>query len=102
MIVLQATWAELEGDPTPSPPQSKTRAQPTGVLDATVAVRWTPLVPAPSGTWVARSASTTMARIWRDGSQLACWVRLVLGDHLPRWQTAPAGLWVASDRPFSP
>jgi len=46
------------------------RAQPTGLLEVTVTVRWIPLVPAADGTWVAWPVRTTTLEPGDDGSQL--------------------------------
>jgi single-strand DNA-binding protein len=52
----------------------------------TVVVRRIPLVPAPSGTRVARPASTTMACILSATAPARPLGRPVFGDRLPRWQ----------------
>jgi hypothetical protein len=43
-------------------PRSGTGAQPDDLLRVTVTIRYVPLVTAAYGTWVARSARTTMIR----------------------------------------
>jgi hypothetical protein len=45
-------------------------AQPTGLREVTVIVRWIPLVTAAYGMRVARPARTTLARIWGRGFSL--------------------------------
>ena len=75
-------------------PRSETRAQPVGLLEVTVVVRWIPLVPAACGTRVARPARTTMLAPGGDGSQLDGRVRPVHGDPPARGQE-PGGLAAA-------
>jgi hypothetical protein len=72
------------------------RAQPTGLLEVTVTVRYIPLVTAAYGTRVARPARTTMLAAGGDGSQLDRRVRPVLGEPLSRWARArkARGSWV--------
>jgi hypothetical protein len=62
-------------------PRSGTCAQPTGLREVTVIIRWIPLVPAPYGRRVARSATMATLTPGGDGSQLNRRVRPVLGDH---------------------
>jgi len=62
------------------PPQVRDSAH--GLLQATVSVRWIPLVPAPLGTRVARLARTTTLPPGGDDSQLDRRVRPVLGEPL--------------------
>jgi hypothetical protein len=61
--------------------RSGTGAQPIGLLEVTVTIRWLPLVTAAYGTQVARPTRTTMLAPGGAGSQLVWWVRPVLGDN---------------------
>jgi hypothetical protein len=62
--------------------RSETSAQPNGLLEVTVIVRWLPLVPAAYGTRVARPARTTLLPLGGDGSQPDRRVKLALGERL--------------------
>jgi hypothetical protein len=66
-------------------PRSGTRAQPTGLLEVTVADRWIPPMTAAYGTRVARPARTTTLAPGGDGSQLGQRVRSVLGVTTVSW-----------------
>jgi hypothetical protein len=51
---------------------------PNGLLEVTVSIRWTPLVTAAYGTWVARPARTTMLAPGGDDFRLGRRVRTAL------------------------
>jgi hypothetical protein len=74
--------------------RSVARAQRNGLPEVTVPDRCIPLLPAPYGTRVARSARTAMLAPEGDGCQLAQTVTLVLGDPPTRGQE-PGGLGAA-------
>jgi hypothetical protein len=84
--------------------RSGMHAEPTGLVEVTVTVRWIPLVTAAYGMHVARPASATTLVADGDGSQLGRRVRPVCDDSSRRWQAAerrgrPRGLWLDSQRP---
>ena len=76
--------------------RSGTGSLPNGLLEVTVSIRWTPLVTAAYGTWVARPARTTMLALGGDDFRLGGRVRTVLGnEHLVG--KSPEGSWRLGD-----
>jgi hypothetical protein len=73
-----------------TPPAQGRGAEPTGLLEETVIVRWTLLVTAPYGTRVARPTRTTRPALGGYGCQLAQKVRPIPGRPQPRGKSPRA------------